>query len=221
MFLNHRIITGEVDYKKNKKVVSSDKPEWALTLELRSVLSRHKISISAGAALGLKMAKFQSILSCCSKEQKNLCQSEILTICSPDRHDSVDFLTREEIQEVSRRSRVKLLFSKLFCNENRIRKQVTDFGGKLAEYSPPPFADQRIFDPVQNISFKLQLYGISFCPSPNNFNLQTSIIWDLLVPFSLKSQFINFNYLGSVCALLLKISIYKLQLFGICLYPSP
>ena len=35
----------------------------------------------------------------------------ILTICSPARHDSVDFLTREEIQEVSRRSRVKLLFS--------------------------------------------------------------------------------------------------------------
>ena len=25
----------------------------------------------------------------------------ILTICSPDRHDSVDFLTREEIKEVS------------------------------------------------------------------------------------------------------------------------
>ena len=45
---------------------------------------------------------------------KKLYQPEILTMCSPDRHDSVDFLTREEIQEVSRRSRVKLLFSKLF-----------------------------------------------------------------------------------------------------------
>ena len=57
-----------------------------------------------------QISKYTFLLLEGAKKYASLECISILTICSPDRHDSVDFLTREEIQEVSMRSRVKLLF---------------------------------------------------------------------------------------------------------------